>query len=51
MTPTLKLKRRQLLSKYANEIESLYSCSEQIAADPQIRANDQHPAVTSVAST
>jgi long-chain acyl-CoA synthetase len=51
LTPTLKLKRRQLLSMYANEIESLYSCNEQIVADPKIRANDQHSAVTSVAST
>jgi long-chain acyl-CoA synthetase len=51
LTPTLKLKRRQLLSMYANEIESLYSCNEQIVADPKIRSNDQHSAVTSVAST
>jgi long-chain acyl-CoA synthetase len=38
LTPTLKLKRRQLLKKYAKEIESLYSGEERTGTDVEIRS-------------
>ncbi|MBV9105962.1 MAG: long-chain fatty acid--CoA ligase [Verrucomicrobia bacterium] len=48
LTPTLKLKRRELLKKYAREIEFLYAGDEQ-SADPLQFANDEpFPNVTNV---
>jgi long-chain acyl-CoA synthetase len=46
LTPTLKLKRRQLLKKYAKEIESLYTQDEQTSESHQIPDDDCLPSVT-----
>jgi long-chain acyl-CoA synthetase len=40
LTPTLKLKRRELLKKYAQEIESLYASEGQAAEGLQLSANE-----------
>ena len=46
LTPTLKLKRRELLKKYAREIESLYAGDEQRDDGPQIPHDEPLPNVT-----
>ena len=51
LTPTMKLKRRQLLSKYANEIESLYNEIGQGAVLLQATDSELRSSVTTVAST
>ena len=38
LTPTLKLKRRQLLKKYAKEIESLYSLEKPTGTDAEMQS-------------
>src|SRR6202011_5586593 len=43
LTPTLKLKRRKLLQKYAKEIESLYTQDEQTSESHQIPDDDCLP--------
>ncbi len=48
LTPTLKLKRRQLLSKYAKEIGSLYAHEEQTADSMQVRHDERLPKVTNL---
>jgi long-chain acyl-CoA synthetase len=48
LTPTLKLKRRELLKKYAREIESLYTGDEQSADRLRIPHDESVPNVTSV---
>ncbi len=48
LTPTLKLKRRQLLNKYAKEIGSLYAREEQTADSLQNSDDERAPKVTSV---
>ena len=48
LTPTLKLKRRELLKKYAREIESLYTGDEQSADRLRIPHDESLPNVTSV---
>jgi hypothetical protein len=42
LTPTLKLKRRQLVQKYIREIESLYAGEEPRIGSLQIPQNE-HP--------
>lgn len=51
LTPTMKLKRRQLLSKYAMEIESLYNEIGQGAVLLQAPDTELRSSVTTVAST
>jgi long-chain acyl-CoA synthetase len=51
LTPTMKLKRRRLLSKYANEIESLYNEIGQGAVLLQAPDSELRSSVTTVAST
>jgi long-chain acyl-CoA synthetase len=51
LTPTMKLKRRQLLSKYANEIESLYNEIAQGAVVLQAPDSELRSTVTTVALT
>jgi long-chain acyl-CoA synthetase len=51
LTPTMKLKRRQLLSKYAKEIESLYNEIGQGAVILQAPDTELRSSVTTVAST
>ena len=46
LTPTLKLKRRKLLQKYAKEIEALYAGEEQAAKTLQIPDHECLPNVT-----
>jgi long-chain acyl-CoA synthetase len=48
LTPTLKLKRRQLFKKCAKEIESLYSCEEQTPDSAQTPDDERLPNVTNV---
>ena len=48
LTPTLKLKRRSLLKKYAREVEALYDSTEQSDSLPQTRADHDLPSVTNV---
>jgi long-chain acyl-CoA synthetase len=48
LTPTLKLKRRQLLKKYAKELESLYAGEEPTADHRQIPDGDHLPKATNV---
>jgi long-chain acyl-CoA synthetase len=48
LTPTLKLKRRSLLKKYARELEALYDSTEQSSGTLQIRADHDLPSVTNV---
>jgi long-chain acyl-CoA synthetase len=48
LTPTLKLKRRQLLKKYAKEIESLYSCEEPTADHVQTPDDKRLPNITNI---
>jgi long-chain acyl-CoA synthetase len=48
LTPTLKLKRRSLLKKYAKEVEALYDSTEQTDGPPQTRADHDLPSVTNV---
>jgi len=43
LTPTLKLKRRSLLKKYAKEVEALYDSTEQTDGPPQTRADHDLP--------
>jgi long-chain acyl-CoA synthetase len=46
LTPTLKLKRRELLKKYAKEIESLYASEGQTNEGLQLSENEPLPKVT-----
>jgi long-chain acyl-CoA synthetase len=46
LTPTLKLKRRELIRKYASEIESLYANEGQTADRPQLPEDEPFPNVT-----
>ena len=46
LTPTLKLKRRELLKKYAKEIESLYASEGQTTEGPQLSESESLPKVT-----
>jgi long-chain acyl-CoA synthetase len=48
LTPTLKLKRRELLKKYAREIGSLYTGDEQSADRLRIPHDESLPDVTNV---
>src|ERR1700730_13171799 len=48
LTPTLKLKRRSLLKKYAREVEAFYDSTEQPNGTVQVRANHDLPSVTNV---
>jgi len=41
LTPTLKLKRRQLVQKYTGEIESLYAGEETRTGSPQTPGDEQ----------
>jgi long-chain acyl-CoA synthetase len=41
LTPTLKLKRRQLVQKYSGEIESLYAGEEPGTSNPQTPGDEQ----------
>jgi long-chain acyl-CoA synthetase len=43
LTPTLKLKRKQLLKKYAKEIESLYSVEKQTGKDVEMQSARHAP--------
>jgi long-chain acyl-CoA synthetase len=47
LTPTMKLKRRQLIAKYAKEIESLYG-REEPATDSFSIPDDELPNATNV---
>jgi long-chain acyl-CoA synthetase len=46
LTPTLKLKRRKLLQKYAKEIEALYAGEEKAARTQQIPEDERLPKVS-----
>src|ERR1700730_13954200 len=46
LTPTLKLKRRELLKKYAKEIESLYASEAQTNESLQLSEDEPLPKVT-----
>jgi long-chain acyl-CoA synthetase len=46
LTPTLKLKRRKLLQKYAKEIEALYAGEEKAAKTQQIPEDERLPKVS-----
>jgi len=48
LTPTMKLKREQLLAKYAKEIESLYAREEQATDTLPIPDDEELPNVTNV---
>jgi long-chain acyl-CoA synthetase len=48
LTPTLKLKRRSLLKKYAKEVEALYDSTEQPNGTVQVRVDQDLPRVTNV---
>ena len=43
LTPTLKLKRRQLLKKYAKEIESLYAVEKRMGTDVEMESVTPSP--------
>jgi long-chain acyl-CoA synthetase len=47
LTPTLKLKRRELLRKYANEVESLYAGANQTDDSLHLLAEEHLPNVSS----
>jgi long-chain acyl-CoA synthetase len=50
LTPTLKLKRQQILTRHANEIESLYTGTEQSTDAAEASKEQAHSSVTTVAS-
>jgi len=47
LTPTLKLKRKQLLKKYAKEIESLYAVEKRTGTDVEMESVTHSPSPAS----